>query len=137
MSEAEVLTQGYGEHEAAMVAYRKEGEARAEQLGNRGPIRYNPDGTLHDDIVEAYWRVGFYVFEGVISTEELADIERDIQEIIDRAPLEPNGQVDRNGRPALAADGKGGSMAMVRPFSSSAVVCATVSTPSAMPDTIV
>ena len=91
MAEAQVAQTGYGEHEAAMVAYRKAGEARAMALGNRGPIRYNPDGTLHDDIVEAYWRCGFYVFEGVIGAEELADIERDVQAILDRAPTVPGG----------------------------------------------
>ena len=42
-----------------MEAYRKEGEASAMALGNRGPIRYNTDGSLADDIVEAYWRCGF------------------------------------------------------------------------------
>ena len=44
---------GYGEHEAAMIAYREAGTERAMQLGNRGPIRYNADGSLHDDIVDA------------------------------------------------------------------------------------
>lgn len=106
----------YGEHEAAMVAYRQAGEERARNLGNRGPIRYNADGTLADEIVEAYWEHGFYVFEDVIGQDELADIERDVMEILERAPTEPNGKTDRRGRPALAADGKGGGMAMVRPL---------------------
>ena len=87
---------GYGEHEAAMAAYRKAGETRAMALGNRGAIRYNSDGSLHDDIVEAYWRCGFYVFEDVIGIEELADIEEDVVEILDRAPTEPGGKQDRH-----------------------------------------
>lgn len=115
MAEA-VSNKGYGEHEAAMVAYRKAGEVRARTLGNRGPIRYKTDGALHDDIVEAYWRCGFYVFEDVIGTEELADIERDVLEILDRAPTEQGGKLDKHGRPALASDGKGGGLAMVRPL---------------------
>ncbi len=109
-------TGSYGEHERAMVEYRRAGEERAFALGNRGPIRYNADGTLADEIVDAYWEHGFYVFEDVIATEELADIERDVVEILERAPTEPNGTTDRRGRPALAADGKGGGMAMVRPL---------------------
>ncbi|MEJ2088744.1 MAG: phytanoyl-CoA dioxygenase family protein, partial [Gammaproteobacteria bacterium] len=117
MAEAQAVSMGYGEHEAAMVAYRKAGEARAMALGNRGPIRYNADGSLHDDIVEAYWRCGFYVFEDVIGTEELADIERDVLDILDRAPTEPRGELDLHGRPALGADGKGGGMNFVRPLS--------------------
>lgn len=117
MAETQVLTNDYGNQETAMAAYREAGEARARALGNRGPIRYNPDGSLHDEIVESYWTHGFYIFEGVIGPEELADVERDVAEIIDRAPTEPKGRYDRHGRPALAADGKGGGMALVRPLS--------------------
>jgi len=43
------------------------GERRAAALGNRGPIRFTPSGELHPDIVEAYWRCGFYVFEACSS----------------------------------------------------------------------
>lgn len=117
MSATVSSTVDYGEHEASMVAYRAAGEARAMALGNRGPIRYNPDGSLHDDIVESYWRCGFYVLEDVIGAEELADIERDALEILDRAPTQPGGLVDKHGHPALGADGKGGGMALVRPLS--------------------
>ena len=116
MSEAQQLS-GYGEHEAAMAQYRKEGEARAMALGNRGPIRYNDDGTLHDDIIEAYWRCGFYIFEGVISPEELAELEADALALLERAPVEPGSKVDKHGRPALGADGKGGGVSLVRPLS--------------------
>ena len=56
----------YGPEEAAMQAYLREGEKRAFALGNRGPIRFTATGELHPDIVEAYWRCGFYVFEGVL-----------------------------------------------------------------------
>ena len=117
MTTATAWQSDYGEHEAAMVAYREAGTARARALDNRGPIRYDADGKLHDDIVESYWRHGFYVFEGVISEDEQADIERDVLAILDRAPTEPRGKLDRLGRPALGADGKGGGMAMVRPLS--------------------
>ena len=117
MTHAAHAQTGYGDHEEAMVAYRKAGEAQAMALGNRGPIRYHADGSLHQEIVDAYWKHGFYVFEGVIDAQELADIERDVEEIVDRAPLVPRGTLDRHGRPALGADGKGGGMALVRPLS--------------------
>ena len=117
MSVAENSNSGYGEHEAAMVAYRKAGEERAAALDSRGPISYDADGSLHPDIVDAYWRHGFYIFEGVVGAPELADVERDVLEILDRAPTEPGGKLDKQGRPTLVADGKGGSMAMVRPLS--------------------
>lgn len=90
--------------DAAMKAYLKAGEARAFALGNRGPIRFTADGTVHPDILDAYWRCGFYVFEGVLGADELADIERDIHEILDRLPAHKGASLDRHGRPALAAD---------------------------------
>ena len=54
----------YGPEEAAMQAYLRDGERRAVALGNRGPIRFTPAGELHPEIVEAYWRCGFYVLRG-------------------------------------------------------------------------
>lgn len=90
--------------DAAMEAYRRDGERRAAALGNRGPIRFTADGTLHADIVEAYWRCGFYIFEGVLGADELADIEADVHDIIDRLPTAQGSPVDAQGRPALGAD---------------------------------
>ena len=96
-------TADYGPEEAAMQAYLRDGEKRAYALGNRGPIRFTTDGALHPDIVEAYWRCGFYVFEGVLKRDELADIERDLRDILDRLPVERGAPVDAKGRPALGA----------------------------------
>ena len=107
----------YGDHEEAMAKYRAEGEDRAMNLDNRGPIRFDSDGRLSRDIVEAYWRCGFYVFENVIEQDELADIEQDVLNILDRAPVEPGGKLDRHGRAAMGSDGKGGGIALVRPLS--------------------
>jgi hypothetical protein len=86
-----------------MQAYLRDGERRAQELGNRGPVRFTADGKLHPDIVEAYWRCGFYVFEGVIGHSELKDIEADFLDILDRLPSERGSPVDAKGRPALAA----------------------------------
>ena len=94
----------YGSEEAAMQAYLHEGEKRAATLGNRGPIRFTAAGELHPDIVEAYWRCGFYVFEGVLKSEELSDIERDLHDILERLPVDKGAPVDARGRPALGAD---------------------------------
>ena len=62
----------YGTEEAAMQVYLRDGEKRAMSLGNRGPIRFTATGELHPDIVEAYWRCGFYVFEGVLKASRLS-----------------------------------------------------------------
>ena len=33
--------------------------------------------------LDAYWRAGFYIFEGVLGQEELDDIERDVADMLD------------------------------------------------------
>jgi ectoine hydroxylase-related dioxygenase (phytanoyl-CoA dioxygenase family) len=104
MDGSRATTVDYGAEEAAMQRYLREGEKRAFTLGNRGPIRFTDSGTLHPDIVEAYWCCGFYVFEGVLKADELADIERDLHDILDRLPVEKGAPVDAKGRVALAAD---------------------------------
>jgi Phytanoyl-CoA dioxygenase (PhyH) len=95
-------TVDYGSAEREMQVYLREGEAKAFALGNRGPVRFGPDGKLHKDILDSYWKHGFYVFEGLLGPEELADIERDFKDIMDRLPKEKGAPVDRQGRPALA-----------------------------------
>lgn len=92
----------YGAESAAMAAYLAAGEDNAYALGNRGRVRYTADGALHPDILEAYWAHGFYVFEGVLRPEELADIEADLVDILDRLPVAKGAPVDAKGRPALA-----------------------------------
>ena len=106
----------YGAEEAAMQAYLRAGEARAFALGNRGPIRFEADGRLAPDILAAYWRCGFYVFEGVLGPQELADIEADVLEILQRLPREKGAALDRHGRPALAADCKAPTLFWSKPL---------------------
>ena len=88
---------------AKMADFFRDGEARAYALPNRGPIYFDDRGKLAQDIVDAYRQYGFYVFENVVSTEELADIETDLHAILDRLPVEQGAAVDKHGRPALAA----------------------------------
>jgi hypothetical protein len=107
----------YGAEEAAMQAYLRAGEQRAAALGNRGPIRFTAKGELHPEIVEAYWRCGFYIFEGVLKADELLDIEHDLHDILDRLPVEKGMALDAKGRPALAVDCKGPVLHWARPLS--------------------
>ena len=74
----ETVNIDYGAEQSAMEAFMREGEQRAFALGNRGPIRFDAQGRLAQDILDAYWRCGFYVFTGVLKPDELADIEADI-----------------------------------------------------------
>ena len=106
----------YGAEEASMQAYLAAGEKRAMALGNRGPIRFTPSGELHPDIAEAYWRCGFYIFEGALRREELADIERDLHDILDRLPIEQGAKVDAKGRPALGADCEANDLYWCKPL---------------------
>ena len=109
-------TTKYGDESAAMAAYLKAGEKKAYALGNRGPVRYDGGGRVHGDILEAYWRCGFYVFEDVLGPDELADIEADVKEIMDRLPREQGALVDAKGRPALTADCKAPTLFWSKPL---------------------
>ena len=91
-------------HDAGMVAYREEGQRLAAAIGNRGPLRLTDDGALHPDIQAAYWRHGYYIFEGVIDPSEIAALRADAQNMLARAPTGPDAKMDAQGRPALGLD---------------------------------
>ena len=87
------------DHERAMRDYGQRAEARAYALGNRGPIRVGGDGKLLPEILDSYWTNGFYVFQGVVGPEELAELRTEIDGMIARAPVAPDATIDRHGRP--------------------------------------
>ncbi len=89
------------ERTADIERYFADGERRAYELDNRGPIRFVGDGALHPSIVEAYWEHGFYIFEGVFGAEELADIEADLERFRRRLPVARGAEVDVDGNPAI------------------------------------
>jgi phytanoyl-CoA dioxygenase PhyH len=107
----------YGAAQAEMERFRHEGEARAMQLGNRGPIKFDENGKVDSSILDAYSRCGFYIFEGVLGEEERRDIERDVADMLERAPITKGSPVDRQGRPALSADCKAPNLSWVKPLS--------------------
>lgn len=100
-----------------MVAYRADGTARALALGNRGPIRFDGSGRLAADILDAYSRCGFYVFESVVGTDERADIARDVADMLDRAPVRRGAAIDRHGRTALGVGCNALNISWVKPLS--------------------
>jgi len=110
------VSSDYGQQQAAMQVYLAEGQQRAFALGNRGPLRFTAEGKVHPDILAAYWRCGFYVFEGVLGADELADIEVDFRNIVDRLPSERGSPVDAKGRPAINADRKAPTLQWSRPL---------------------
>lgn len=84
--------------DAEWQAYCDAGRERARRLGNRGPMRFDADGRLKQDILDAYFETGFYVFEGVLGAAEVAELRAEFDQVLDNAPLTPDGTVDRHGR---------------------------------------
>ncbi len=93
------------------------GADEAEMVHNRGPIRFDADGKLDPGILAAYSRDGFYIFEGVLGAEERAEIERDVAEMLERAPVAKDAPLDKHGRPALGADCQARTVGWVKPLS--------------------
>ncbi len=106
----------FGDQEAAMQRYLQAGESRAYALGNRGPIRFDAEGKLDSKIIKSYWKHGFYIFENVLTLEELEDIEADVEDILERLPTGKGSLVDSKGRPALAADCTGRNLQWAKPL---------------------
>ncbi|GAA6156286.1 hypothetical protein NBRC116588_17590 [Pyruvatibacter sp. HU-CL02332] len=106
----------YGDEADAVRRYMVEGQEKAYALGNRGPIRFNADGSLDPGIAEAYSKHGFYVFENVIGGAEMADILEDIEDVRSRFPIHPGSSVDTQGRPAIGAGCKGPGLIWSKPL---------------------
>jgi len=107
----------YGDEADAVRTYMVEGEERAYALGNRGSIGFDAQGSLNQDILDAYSEHGFYVFENVISDQEMADIQEDMDDLRSRFPTHPGSPVDEKGRPALGLDCKGPALLWSKPLS--------------------
>jgi hypothetical protein len=90
--------------EASMADYRAAGVARADAIGNRGPLVLDANGKLHPDILAAYWKHGYYIFEDVIDAGEIDALRHDAQVMIERAPVHRDAKVDAAGRPAMGLD---------------------------------
>ena len=75
------------QHAEVMDDYIREGVRRANQLGNRGPIRYDGEGAVHKEILDSYWEHGFYVFENVVSEAELAELRADMERVLNEARI--------------------------------------------------
>ena len=94
----------YENEDCSIQTYLKEGERRAMNLGNRGPIRFDNDGQLSAEIRNAYSDIGFYVFENVIEKEELKDLENDLHNILDNLPEKKGAELNKVGKPAIGVD---------------------------------
>ncbi|MYA15631.1 MAG: phytanoyl-CoA dioxygenase family protein [Gammaproteobacteria bacterium] len=105
------------EHAASMADYIHHGERRAREMGNRGPIRFKDGYALADEILEAYWEHGFYVFENAIAADEIAELRADTKRMLERAPVGRGAAVDALGRPALGRGFKRPAFTFIKPLS--------------------
>ncbi|MBO6555292.1 MAG: phytanoyl-CoA dioxygenase family protein [Pseudomonadales bacterium] len=99
-----------------LETYVNEGMQRAETLSNRGPIRFDANGKLAPDILEAYSRTGFYVFEGLINPDETQLLRDDMASLLDRAPIDNGATVDHKGRPAFGQEFARSVYSLIRPL---------------------
>ena len=107
----------YGDDAEAVRTYLTEGQARALALPNRGPIRFDSDGHVHTDILAAYSKYGFYIFENALGADELADLKADMEMLRANYPTHMGAQTDRQGRPALGSQNKAMALQWAKPLS--------------------
>jgi ectoine hydroxylase-related dioxygenase (phytanoyl-CoA dioxygenase family) len=112
----EACANHYGEQADAMRTYLLEGQARAVALSNRGPIKFQQTGELVAEIRTAYSEYGFFIFENVLSDEELDDIKSDLDAMRTQFPTGPESQVNVAGEPALGADAKALTLVWSKPL---------------------
>lgn len=78
-----------------MKALFEDRTARALELSNRGPLEITSDGKVNDEILSSYWKHGFYVLEDVIKSNELADLQEEFSELLERAPSSSSSKTDK------------------------------------------
>ncbi len=100
-----------------IAAYIHDGERKARALGNRGPLKFNPDGTADKKILDAYWHFGFYVFEGAVKRDELNDLQTELERAFERAPYTKDALLDSRGRPAIGTPSERSSFRFEKPLS--------------------
>ena len=107
----------YGESADEVRQYMIDGQKRALALPNRGPLKFDKAGNIHPDILGAYSEFGFYIFETVISEEELADVKGDLAALRSNFPKHMGAETDTQGRPALGSQNTAPTLQWARPLS--------------------
>ena len=97
--------------------YFVEGQNRARTLGNRGSLILDDNGRVDDRTLETYWRCGFYVFEGALSSTERNELVSDFEALLDRLPMGRGSKIDHQGRPAAGLGFKRPSFRFAKPLS--------------------
>ena len=105
------------DHAETMESYVEQGTSRSYALGNRGPIAFDGRGKLASHILEAYWNTGFYVFEGLVDAAEIELLRSEMNELLDRAPVNNESMTDRLGRPSFGQEFARPVYFLVKPLS--------------------
>ena len=93
------------------------GVKHATELGNRGPLKLGDGNKLAPDILNAFRKTGFYVFEGLIEAGEIGYLQADIKSLLERAPVDNGAIKDRLGRSAFGQEFARPVYSMIRPLS--------------------
>ena len=112
----EACSNYYGQDSEEMKNYLLEGEKRALELPNRGPIDIDSNGLLSGVIIEAYSKYGFYIFENVLNKDELEDIKSDLNRLSAKFPTGPESLVNSKGEPAMNANSKALTIVWSKPL---------------------
>ena len=105
------------DHAETMESYVEQGTSRSYALGNRGPIAFDGRGKLASHILEAYWNTGFYVFEGLVDAAEIELLRSEMNELLDRAPVNNESMIDRLGRASFGQEFARPVYFLVKPLS--------------------
>ena len=97
--------------------YFNEGAKKAYKLPNRGPIKFTKSGTLDPKILESYSRYGFYILENVVNPEELENLLKDFENVMERAPAKAGSGLDAKGRPAISEEFERATFQFAKPLS--------------------
>lgn len=115
--QSEVSQETIDVQRATREDYLAQGRRCALSLPNRGPIKHDQAGRIDQKILDAYWEYGFYVFENVVSAEELSELRADVERVLDGAPTDAKSQVDSLGRPAIGIEFRRPSFSFSKPLS--------------------
>lgn len=75
----------------APLAWQVTAREAALALPNRGPIELDENGRLQPHVLRTMEELGFYIFTGVISEDELADLRGDLAHVLARSTTNSTG----------------------------------------------
>ena len=110
----------YGTEECSMVRYQEDGTRNALALDNRSAIRFDEEGRLDPFILQSYSNNGFYIFEGIIKEKELQEIEKDLTNLLDHAPVTKGARMTQQGGQSFNSACRLQEITWVKPLSDEA-----------------